>query len=146
MSMFCLYFFIWPLCCLSCFDLRIMITLLISSNPSHMLWWWNTCKYRCKLHQQSISLSNICVYLCTMFPPFFFNIIHLESTFVTQMWGAMISSFRGKHMNDGMFIEDLVTWRHYSVILENNDVILISLQLLDNRFVACKDQRENVQI
>jgi hypothetical protein len=30
-------------------------------------------------------------------------------------------------MNDGIFIEDLVTWRHYNVILESNDDMLISL-------------------
>ena len=40
-SMFCrslfvsLYFFFWPLCCLS-FDLRILITLLVSSNYSYL--------------------------------------------------------------------------------------------------------------
>ena len=30
-----LYFFLWPLCCLSFFDLRIIITLLTSSSPSY---------------------------------------------------------------------------------------------------------------
>ena len=30
----CLSFFFWPLCCLSFFDLLIMVTIL-SSNPSH---------------------------------------------------------------------------------------------------------------
>jgi hypothetical protein len=29
-----LSFFFWPLCCLSCFDLRIMITILVSSSSS----------------------------------------------------------------------------------------------------------------
>ena len=39
-SMFCrslfvlMSFFLWPLCCLSFFDLRILITPLVSSNPS----------------------------------------------------------------------------------------------------------------
>ena len=31
-----LYFFIWPLCCLFFFDIRILITPLVSSNSSHM--------------------------------------------------------------------------------------------------------------
>jgi hypothetical protein len=31
----CLPFFFWPLCCLSFFDMRILITPLISSNSSH---------------------------------------------------------------------------------------------------------------
>jgi hypothetical protein len=41
MCMFCrslfvlLYFFIWPLCCLFFFDIRILITPLVSSNSSH---------------------------------------------------------------------------------------------------------------
>ena len=30
----CLYFFFWPLCCLFFFDLRILITSLVSSNSS----------------------------------------------------------------------------------------------------------------
>ena len=30
----CLYFFFWPLCCLFFFDLRILITPLVSSNSS----------------------------------------------------------------------------------------------------------------
>ena len=33
-----LSFFFWPLCCLSFFDLRILITPLISSNSSWKLW------------------------------------------------------------------------------------------------------------
>ena len=31
----CLSFFFWPLCCLSFFDLRILITPLVSSNLDH---------------------------------------------------------------------------------------------------------------
>jgi hypothetical protein len=38
---------------------------------------------------------------------------------------AMRSPFRAKHINDSMFIEDLVTWRQHNVILENSDTILI---------------------
>jgi len=40
MCMFCrslfvlLSFFFWPMCCLSCFDLRILTTLFVSSNSS----------------------------------------------------------------------------------------------------------------
>jgi hypothetical protein len=30
-----LYFFFWPLCCLSFFDIRILITPLVSSNSSY---------------------------------------------------------------------------------------------------------------
>jgi len=43
MCMFCwslfvlLYFFFWPLCCLFFFDIRILITLLVSSNSSCQL-------------------------------------------------------------------------------------------------------------
>jgi hypothetical protein len=40
-----LYFFVWPLCCLSFFDLRILITSLISSNSSHWLQWKKTTTY-----------------------------------------------------------------------------------------------------
>ena len=42
MCMFCrslfvlLYFFFWPLCCMFFFDIRILITLLVSSNSSCM--------------------------------------------------------------------------------------------------------------
>jgi hypothetical protein len=33
-----LYFFFWPLCCLFFFDIRILITHLVSSNSSFILW------------------------------------------------------------------------------------------------------------
>ena len=44
MCMFCrsLSFFFWPLCCLPSFDLRILITPLVSSN-SHYIWFWWVC-------------------------------------------------------------------------------------------------------
>jgi len=34
----CLFFSFWPLCCLFFFDLRILITSLVSSNSSYMQW------------------------------------------------------------------------------------------------------------
>ena len=34
----------------------------------------------------------------------------------------MRSKFRAKYINDTLFIEDLVTWRHYNLILENSDI------------------------
>ena len=38
-----LYFFFWPLCCLSFFDLRILITPLVSSNSSSIRFWnWSS--------------------------------------------------------------------------------------------------------
>jgi hypothetical protein len=42
-----------------------------------------------------------------MFPPFFLNIIHLESTFVKA--DVRCDDSGAKHMNDDIFIEDLVT-------------------------------------
>jgi pSer/pThr/pTyr-binding forkhead associated (FHA) protein len=42
------------------------------------------------------------------------------------MWDEMRSPYRTKRMNDGMLTEDLVAWRHCNVILESNDVMLIS--------------------
>ena len=48
------------------------------------------------------------------------------------MWDGMRSLFWVNH--DSTFIKDLVTWRHYKIILENSDII------------TCKDQRENVNI
>jgi hypothetical protein len=33
-----LFFFFWPLCCLVFFDLRILITPLVSSNSSYLVW------------------------------------------------------------------------------------------------------------
>jgi len=47
MCMFCrslvvlLYFFFWPLCCLFFFDIRILITPLVSLNSSWKLQWRN---------------------------------------------------------------------------------------------------------
>ena len=38
----------------------------------------------------------------------------------------MRSQFRAKYINDTLFIEDLVTWRHYNLILENNDICRIT--------------------
>jgi hypothetical protein len=38
----CLYFFFWPLCCLFFFDIRILITPLLSSNSSY---WWSKPEY-----------------------------------------------------------------------------------------------------
>jgi len=46
---------------------------------------------------------------------------------------AMRNPFRAKHINDSMFIEDLLMW-HHNITLENSDIM------------ACKDQREHVQI
>ena len=37
-SLFVLLYFFWPLCCLFFFDLRILITRLVSSNPSLYTW------------------------------------------------------------------------------------------------------------
>ena len=34
-----LYFFFWPLCCLFFFDIRILITPLVSSNTSYKMEW-----------------------------------------------------------------------------------------------------------
>jgi hypothetical protein len=38
----------------------------------------------------------------------------------------MRSKFRAKYINDTLFIENLVTWRHYNLILENNDICRIT--------------------
>ena len=37
-----LSFFFWPLCCLFSFDIRILITLLVSSNSSYQIYMSNT--------------------------------------------------------------------------------------------------------
>ena len=42
------------------------------------------------------------------------------------MWDMMRSKFRAKYINDTLFIEDLVTWRHYNLILENSDIYRIT--------------------
>jgi hypothetical protein len=38
----------------------------------------------------------------------------------------MRSKRRAKYINDTLFIEDLVTWRHYNLILENSDIYRIT--------------------
>jgi hypothetical protein len=38
----------------------------------------------------------------------------------------MRSKFRAKYINDTQFIEDLVTWRHYNLVLENSDIYRIT--------------------
>jgi hypothetical protein len=46
-----------------------------------------------------------------------------------EIWDGTRSPFWAKNINNSMFIEDLVTcrqWRHYNVILENSDIMLIS--------------------
>jgi len=49
MCMFCrslfvlLYLFFWPLCCLFFFDIRILITPLVSSNSSYPLIYMDIC-------------------------------------------------------------------------------------------------------
>ena len=80
-----------------------------------------------KLHQQSIVYQ---IFVCTYALCFLLSFLTLciwKTLSWPQMWVAMIRPFRAKHMNDDMCIEDLVTWRHFNVILENNNVMLISL-------------------
>jgi len=36
----------------------------------------------------------------------------------SEIWDAMRSPFRAKHINDSMFIEDLIMWRHYGITLK----------------------------
>jgi len=70
---------------------------------------------------------------------------NITSKVKPEMWDAMRSPFRAKHMSDNMFIEDLVRWHqwhHYNIILDNSDTMVLSGYLLDNRYY----QRENVQI
>jgi (2Fe-2S) ferredoxin len=59
-----------------------------------------------------------------------------QSNFVSwakpEMWNTMRNTFPAKRINDNMFIEDLVTWCHYNVTLENCDIMLISRLLLGN--------------
>ena len=68
---------------------------------------------------------------------------HIED----ESWDMMRSPFQAKYINDSMFIKDLLRWHHFSVTLENSDIILISCQLLANTVnIAFKDQNENVKI
>ena len=73
MCMFCrslfvlLYFFFWPLYCLSFFDIRIMITPLVSSKSSMIYQWFirvTSCRHvhiRATGIRQLFQLSNICL-------------------------------------------------------------------------------------
>jgi hypothetical protein len=64
-----------------------------------------------------------------------------------EIWDMMRSPFQAKYINDSMFIKDLLRWHHFSVTLENSDIMLISCQLLANTVnIAFKDQNENVKI
>jgi len=46
-----LYFFFWPLCCLSFFDVRILIAPLVSSNSSivNSIWGINNCQRKVQI-------------------------------------------------------------------------------------------------
>jgi hypothetical protein len=44
--------------------------------------------------------------------------------------------FHAKHINDSIFIEDLVKWHHDNVTLKNSDIMLISRQLLDIKILS----------
>jgi hypothetical protein len=49
-----LIFFVWPLCCLSFFDLPILITHLVSSNSS-----WKTYDWTCSKNHESIQYIDV---------------------------------------------------------------------------------------
>ena len=66
-------FFLWPLCCLS-FDLRILITLSVSSNSSYHESEIKKCNIYCK-HKKLIWYSH-----------FFFNEIVLNNFYIVSGW------------------------------------------------------------
>ena len=54
-----------------------------------------------------------------------------------ETWDTMRSPLRAKHINNSMFIKDLVRWRqwrHYSITIKNSDIMFISQYLLDYRY------------
>jgi hypothetical protein len=86
MCMFCRSLFVllyfWPLCCLSFFDLRILITLLVSSNSSPLIKSVSFSRYKAHIYilsscmlrtplSERIVLSNIL--WCTIFIPLFYS-------------------------------------------------------------------------
>jgi hypothetical protein len=66
-----LYFFFWPLCCLFFFDIRILITPLISSNSSYVIYWSmirGVLPLCCKVHYvHYFSMTSLNVVLYSVF-------------------------------------------------------------------------------
>jgi len=51
---------------------------------------------------------------------------NIATTVKPEMWVVMRSPFKVKHINDGMFIQDLSKWPQYNVMLEINDNMFVS--------------------
>jgi hypothetical protein len=59
-----LYFFIWPLCCLYYFDIRILITPLVSSNSSKLLQFVTFCSTGIRMPIDEILMHTIWIKSC----------------------------------------------------------------------------------
>ena len=82
LCMFCgslfvlLYFFFWPLCCLFFFDIRILITPLVSSSYSY---WWTKTKYiEINIHLPQIAHTFITYYSIHCILPWIGNEVRLQ--------------------------------------------------------------------
>ena len=88
-----LFFFVWPLCCQFFFNLRILITLLVSSSSSY------TCMlkyitYFPKENTKIVMHSNVC----------YDNIIHEMGAMVTIMkFSSVISVYRRLRLTSHIF-------------------------------------------
>ena len=49
---------------------------------------------------------------------------NITSKVKSEVWDAMRNPFQAKHIQDNMFIRDLVTWQQYDITLENSDIML----------------------
>ena len=74
-------FFFWPLCCLS-FDLRILITHLVSSNSSHSRMFITACKYLTILLTVALDMRMV----VPIYP-------HCKQTQEHQSWNMMSKVF-----------------------------------------------------
>jgi hypothetical protein len=95
-----------------CYQVTSVITSILSLNCNIKLYWCSPYYY---------TMSNNNMYLATIY-------IYLLTSFVRKdlrSENAMRSLFSVKHINDSMYIEDLLKWHQYNFMLQFNDNMLV---------------------
>ena len=89
----CLYFFFWALCCLFFFDIRILITPLVSSNSSSITLVIKKIKYAYYFRDRRTSIFCPSLYRFGIFKRYFDSSLMLSSTYFSILISVFTSVF-----------------------------------------------------